>query len=520
MVVAPFPWHEETYTVDGKEYSVHPVAKLFPLIVGDEFERLVDDVRAHGLRRPILITGETMIVDGRNRLRAALEADVPPVFEPLPPDASLFSVIVSENVLRRQMNKGQLAMVAALIRQMHAASADRGHVRLLLGGPALTDAVETAGQEGGADVGGRASEAMARLPTQEELAASLSVSVAYVRQAERVLESKPDLAMQVSRGEQVLSAAYELCKPTAKPVGNVDGSSETATGDGIAQRTVQRRKSEEPGGSAATAIESTSDGVDRQNTEVPSTNGKGAAQPMPLPSGDESSQPAPTVTAAESKPRPDEAELMTPRVVLDAVRLILSDIDLDPCSSEAAQKRVAADEWYSVAQDGLSRPWHGNVHVFPPAERVDAFAQKLTAEMTRGNVQRAAFLGPADLRPDWAARLLQAPTFRALVVERDERRVEAVGDRTQEGRLALFLLGVETGRLPDVLDTWGVTVFSARPDGSHGAVASAARTVTEGRNPQADSSRMSTVRPSAPTHSKSDRQGGWSHGQCGRRVEL
>ena len=347
MVGNPFPWTEdESYTVGDKTYTVHPLASLFPLIFGDEFERLVDDMRAHGLRRPILVTGETMIVDGRNRLRAALAADVHAVFDTLPPDANLFSVIVSENVLRRQMNKGQLAMVAALIRQMHSASADRGNVRLPLGDPALTDTVEIAGKEGGADVGGHVSGAMARLPTQEELAACLAVSVAYVRNAERVLESGPDSALQVFRGKQALSKAYELCKPRAQPVGGVGRSSETATGPGITERNVQRRKSDEPSGSRNTAlIDSTSRDENPQDTQAPPA-GKDASHRMPVPSADGSSQPAPAVAAA-TKPRPDEAghpaQLM-PRVVLEGVRLILGDGDLDPCSSEAAQKRVAAGE--------------------------------------------------------------------------------------------------------------------------------------------------------------------------------
>ena len=523
MVVNPFPWTEdESYTVGATTYTVHPLAKLFPLIFGDEFERLVDDMRAHGLRQPVLVTGETMIVDGRNRLRAALAADVPPVFETLPPDANLFSVIVSENVLRRQMNKGQFAMVAALTRQTltrqtRPASADRGHVRLPLGDPALTDTVETAGQEGGTDVGGHVSWAMARLPTQEELAACLSVSVAYVRNAERVLESDPDLALQVFRGELALSKAYELCKPPAQPVGGVGRSSEAATGLGITERNVQRGTSDEPSGSRNTAVvDSTSRDENPQDTQAPATAGKNAPHPMPVPAADGSAQPAPSVAAA-TKPRPDEAghsaESMVPRVVLEGVRLILGDVDLDPCSSEAAQKRVAAGEGDPGAQVGLSRPWGGNVFVYPPAGRVDAFAQKLTAEMVRGNVQRAAFLGPADLRPDWAVRLLQAPTFRALVIERDDRSVEAASDRTRgDGRLALFLLGVDNDRLPHVLDTWGMTVFSALPHANRGGEANAARVQTEDPAPHADSSTMSTVKPSAPAHSKS---GGKALGSTG-----
>ena len=41
---------------------------------GEEFDRLVEDIETHGLRRRILFTGpNNAIVDGRNRLRAALD---------------------------------------------------------------------------------------------------------------------------------------------------------------------------------------------------------------------------------------------------------------------------------------------------------------------------------------------------------------------------------------------------------------------------------------------------------------
>jgi len=58
------------------EHAFHPLAEIFPLLEGTDFEELVADVRAHGVREPIwLYQGE--ILDGRNRYRAAAVAGVP-----------------------------------------------------------------------------------------------------------------------------------------------------------------------------------------------------------------------------------------------------------------------------------------------------------------------------------------------------------------------------------------------------------------------------------------------------------
>ena len=496
MVIAPFPWDaNESYELDGQTYTVHPIARLFPLIQGEEFKRLVEDVREHGLRRPILVTDGKVIVDGRNRARAAIEAGVLPQIEKLAADANPVKVSLSENIHRRQMSKGQVAMLGALLR-----------VRSPFGDPAAADSLAAAAEGGGDGVGIRDNSAMGRRPTQDEVAAQLPVSVPYLRRAERVLESLPDLAVQVLSGSLELNAAYQTWRKQARPVDDVRQGPATATNKAIVDRTGQRPKFLEPSGSrATTAMESTSRGEDPQAGEALSTDGEGASRPMLASSGNAS----PTLAVAETVTRSEapgrSTELTTPDLLLACLRRTLGDIHLDACSSEAAQGRIAASEWYSAEQDGLSRPWHGTVHVFPPPERVGEFAGKLLTELGSGRVHRASFLGPADLRSGWAVQLLDAPACNGLVIERGRRSGEAAGDRQQEvGHLALFLLGVDPSGLSEVFDCWGVTLSTARRDTNHGNEATAARTFTEDNRPQSDSPTTSNANSSAPPTPKGD----------------
>ena len=59
----------------------HPLANIFPLVEGPDFDELVADIREHGLHGPIVLH-EGMILDGRNRLRACIAAGIEPTFTP------------------------------------------------------------------------------------------------------------------------------------------------------------------------------------------------------------------------------------------------------------------------------------------------------------------------------------------------------------------------------------------------------------------------------------------------------
>lgn len=91
---------------------VHPLAELFPLTEGDDFERLVADIRKHGLRIPITLY-EGMILDGRNRARACEQLGIEPATVEYT-GADPRAVVISQNVMRRHLTieqRKELVMV-------------------------------------------------------------------------------------------------------------------------------------------------------------------------------------------------------------------------------------------------------------------------------------------------------------------------------------------------------------------------------------------------------------------------
>lgn len=72
-------------------------------------------------------------------------------------------------------------------------------------------------------------------------------------------------------------------------------------------------------------------------------------------------------------------EWYTPEHYIAAARLVMGDIDLDPASCALANKTVKAKKYYGKDEDGLVKPWHGNVWLNPPYAQplINKFADKV-----------------------------------------------------------------------------------------------------------------------------------------------
>jgi ParB-like chromosome segregation protein Spo0J len=136
----------------GEVLYVHPVASLFPMMSDEELDDLAEDIRRNGQADPILIDRYRQVIDGRNRLDACRRAKVSP--DMVRTDVEdVVALILSKNVNRRHLSKGQQAMAVAKARLLSNHSTRRvardsglDQTRVVQAGVVLDHAPELAGQ--------------------------------------------------------------------------------------------------------------------------------------------------------------------------------------------------------------------------------------------------------------------------------------------------------------------------------------------------------------------------------------
>lgn len=186
----------------------HPVANIFPLMQGQEFSDLCEDIEIHGLRDPICLHSDGRIVDGRNRYLACEQRGIEPEFYDYDgTEGELLDYVLSLNLHRRHLSESQRAMVAAEIANLekhsnqHSAKVDRS-IDL------STHFNDHAAGEWDGFVANTAQPV-----TQEQAADMLSVSVPSLKRAKQVKDKgTPELVEAVKSGRASVSAAAEVAE--------------------------------------------------------------------------------------------------------------------------------------------------------------------------------------------------------------------------------------------------------------------------------------------------------------------
>jgi ParB-like chromosome segregation protein Spo0J len=162
---------------------------MFPMLNDTELNKLAEDIKEHGLRQPIVLNhDESILVDGRNRLRACEIAGADFTTTTLPEDYDekmIIDYIVSANLRRRDLTVGQKSMVATELEPIYAEAARK---RMLAGKKDPT----------------------VNLPegeSREQAAKVAGVSGKSVSDAKALKREAPDLVEKVRNGEMTLNAA-------------------------------------------------------------------------------------------------------------------------------------------------------------------------------------------------------------------------------------------------------------------------------------------------------------------------
>jgi DNA N-6-adenine-methyltransferase (Dam) len=155
-----------------------------------------------------------------------------------------------------------------------------------------------------------------------------------------------------------------------------------------------------------------------------------------------------------------EYERYTPAFHIEAARLVLGTIDVDPASNPMAQETVKATTFFSQENDGLTKEWHGNVWLNPPYHRAlqPLFVDKLVAEVKAGRVKQAIMLTNNSTDTEWFRIAAEASNAICFTIGR-------VGFTTPSGEevaptqgQAFFYYGENTKEFMDVFAPIGFGV--------------------------------------------------------------
>jgi DNA modification methylase len=190
----------------------HPAACIFPMMPDEDLQALADDIVKHGLREPVVMF-DGKVLDGRNRSAACAIAQVKPKTIEFTGSASdALSFVWSKNRTRRHLSSSQAAIAdakrAELDEQYKAAIAETAKTQ-------PKNHHEKAKTTGGNNSASKRDEST---NTDAQRAAAAGTNRKYIKPAEKIVATRPDLAEKIEQGKLTIPQATAEIKRTEKAV--------------------------------------------------------------------------------------------------------------------------------------------------------------------------------------------------------------------------------------------------------------------------------------------------------------
>ena len=163
----------------------HEIANIFPMMTGDDYIELREDIKRNGLHEAIY-TYEGKILDGRNRFTACLDLGIKPEYKEYTGNDPV-AFVVSENIKRRHLTSSQQAACALEILPMLEAEAKKrqGERHDLTSMKSFMEVEQSS----------------------EQAASLFNTNMHYVSDAKKLAETEPDLLKEVKQGTLTIPEA-------------------------------------------------------------------------------------------------------------------------------------------------------------------------------------------------------------------------------------------------------------------------------------------------------------------------
>jgi len=179
----------------------HPAANIFPMLTGEEYIALRDDISVNGLLESIDIY-EGKVLDGRNRYTACLDIGIEPVISEYTGDDPL-GYVISKNLKRRHLTSSQRAVVALDYEKLLAEEAKKNQQAAgkYNRNPDQDQLFETF-QKADAEP----------IHAAQQAAKLLGTNMHYVIDAKRIGREEPEILEQVRTGDMTIPQAKKKIK--------------------------------------------------------------------------------------------------------------------------------------------------------------------------------------------------------------------------------------------------------------------------------------------------------------------